>query len=75
MVVLTVLATAINKPCVFWIYGGTPHEAWDQAEKKGRLQEDIPINHSNRFYPQIMPTLQVATDAYAAAALTWLAKQ
>jgi amidohydrolase len=66
------LATAINKPSVFWAYGGTDPAIWDKAEKAGRLTEDIPINHSPYFAPAIMPTLQVAVDAYAVAALTWL---
>lgn len=36
--------------------------------------EDIPINHSAGFAPVVMPTLEVGTDAYAIAALTWLIK-
>jgi hypothetical protein len=36
---------------------------------------DVPINHSAYFAPVIMPTLQVAVDAYAVAALTWLLKK
>ena len=38
------------------------------------LSEDIPANHSAGFAPVIMPTLQIGLDAYAVAALTWLAK-
>ncbi|KAG8625185.1 hypothetical protein KVT40_006936 [Elsinoe batatas] len=68
------LATAIGKPSVFWTYGGTPHEKWDAAVKANRVKEDIPINHSAKFAPDIMPTLQVAIDAYAVAALSWLKK-
>ncbi|KAF4548354.1 Hypothetical protein D9617_29g007310 [Elsinoe fawcettii] len=68
------LATAIGKPSVFWTYGGTPHEKWDAAQKANRIKEDIPINHSALFAPAIMPTLQVAIDAYAVAALSWLKK-
>lgn len=44
-------------------------------EKEGTLSEKIPINHSGLFYPVIQPTLTVATDGYAAAALTWLGKK
>lgn len=69
-----VLATAVDRPAVFWTYGGVVPEVWDKAVEEGRLVEDIPINHSAFFAPQIMPTLQVATDAYAVAALTWLVK-
>jgi metal-dependent amidase/aminoacylase/carboxypeptidase family protein len=66
------LATAINKPNCFWTYGGVDPETWDRLEKEGRLQEDIPVNHSPFFAPVINPTLRVAAEAYAVAALTWL---
>ena len=68
------LATAINKPSCFWTYGSVDPEIWDRLEKEGRLREDIPVNHSPFFAPVISPTLGVAADAYAVAALTWLAK-
>jgi len=57
------------------MYGGTPHEVWDQAEKEGKLSETIPINHSGLFAPAIMPTLKVGLDGYAVAALTWLRRE
>jgi metal-dependent amidase/aminoacylase/carboxypeptidase family protein len=69
------LATAINKPSCFWTYGGVNPETWDRLEKEARLMEDIPINHSPFFAPVINPTLGVAVDAYAVAALTWLIKE
>jgi len=71
----SILGTAVGKPCCFFMYGGTDHEKWDQAEKKGTLGEEIPINHSGLFAPVIHPTLQTGLDAYAVAALTFLAKQ
>lgn len=70
----SILGTAVDRPVSFWMYGGTPHEVWDQAEKEGNLSERIPINHSGLFAPAIMPTLKVGLDAYAVAALTWLKK-
>lgn len=69
-----VLATAINKPACFFVYGGIDPDTWDKAEKNGTTQEDIPVNHSGYFAPVIQPTLKVAVDAYAGAALTWLIK-
>ncbi|KIW03925.1 uncharacterized protein PV09_04766 [Verruconis gallopava] len=66
------LATAVNKPAVFWAYGGIDPALWDKAEKAGTLTEDIPVNHSPYFAPTVMPTLQIAVDAFAVAALTWL---
>jgi len=68
------LATAINRPSCFWTYGGVDPETWDRLEKECKLQEDIPVNHSPLFAPVISPTLRVAADAYAVAALTWLVK-
>ena len=65
-----ILATAVDKPVTFFIYGGVDKGVWDEAEKDVRLLEDIPVNHSAFFAPAIQPTLQVAVDGYAAAALT-----
>ena len=69
-----ILGTSVDRPCCFWIYGGTDPQVWDRAEEKGTLEEEVPINHSALFAPVIQPTLRVATDAYALGALTWLAK-
>ena len=66
------LARAVDKPYCFWTYGGIDADLYDKAEEEGRLQEDIPANHSAKFAPVIMPTLQVGLDAYAAGALAWL---
>ncbi|KAF2724749.1 metal-dependent amidase/aminoacylase/carboxypeptidase [Polychaeton citri CBS 116435] len=68
-----ILGTAVNRPVSFWQYGGTDPALWDKAEKDGVLESTIPINHSAKFAPVIMPTLQCALDAYALAALSWLA--
>lgn len=66
-----ILATSIGKPSCFWIYGGSDPSLIDRLEREKRT-EDIPINHSAYFAPVIQPTLTVAVDAYALAALTWL---
>ncbi|EMC97880.1 hypothetical protein BAUCODRAFT_406567 [Baudoinia panamericana UAMH 10762] len=71
----SILGTAVDRPCSFFTYGGTDPELWDKCEAEGTLNEKIPINHSGLFAPVIMPTLQVAVDAYAAGALTWLLKK
>lgn len=57
----------------FWTYGGTDPELFDQAEAAGKLDE-LPANHSAKFAPVIMPSLQIGLDAYAAGALAWLMK-
>ncbi|KAF1980929.1 metal-dependent amidase/aminoacylase/carboxypeptidase [Aulographum hederae CBS 113979] len=69
-----ILATAIGKPSCFFTYGGVDSETWDKAEKKKKILENIPVNHSPLFAPVIQPTLRVAVDGYAVGALTWLLK-
>lgn len=57
----------------FWIYGGTDANLYDKAKKENKIGE-LPANHSSKFAPVIMPTLQNGLDAYVLAALTWLVK-
>lgn len=71
----SILGTAVDKPTVFFMYGGTDTELWDKCEEEGTLSEKIPINHSGLFAPVIQPTLSVAVDAYVVCALTWLLKK
>lgn len=68
----SILGTSVGKPCSFWMIGGTDPEVWDEAERKGRIIEDIPVNHSPFFAPVMKPTIQVGTDAMALAAMTFL---
>jgi metal-dependent amidase/aminoacylase/carboxypeptidase family protein len=70
----SILASAVERPYSFFVYGGTAPEKWDKAEAEGRLMEDLPVNHSGLFAPTIHPTLQTGLDGYVVAALTWLAK-
>ena len=70
----SILASAVDRPYSFFVYGGTAPEKWDKAEAEGRLMEDLPVNHSGLFAPVIHPTLQTGLDGYVVAALTWLAK-
>ncbi|KAL8733559.1 MAG: hypothetical protein Q9166_001967 [cf. Caloplaca sp. 2 TL-2023] len=67
----SVLARAINVPCIFWILGGCDPVKWDEAKKNGKIGE-IPINHSTEFAPVMEPTLRTGIDALAVAALTFL---
>ena len=69
-----ILATAIGKPSCFFLYGGIDPEVYDKAEKEGRLNEDVPGNHSPYFAPVIQPTLTTGMDGYVVAALTFLGK-
>lgn len=59
-------------PYCFWIFGGTDPVKWREAEKKGTIEEDIPINHSAYFAPVIQPTLRTGVDAMVVAALSYL---
>ena len=66
------LGTAIGKPCSFWFIGGIDPDLWDEVEKKGRIAEDIPVNHSPFFAPVMQPTLRIGVDALCLAAMTFL---
>ncbi|KAI8631136.1 peptidase M20D [Xylariaceae sp. FL1651] len=68
----SILASAVGKPYCFFVYGGTDPLLMDDAVKKGRVAEDIPINHSSKFAPVVMPTLRAGMEAYVIAALAFL---
>jgi amidohydrolase len=70
---VSILASAVGKPCVFWWYGGYSAEYLKKMEAEGK-EHEVPYNHSPFFAPVIQPTLRTAVDAYAVAALTWLGK-
>jgi amidohydrolase len=68
------LPDAFGVPYCYWFFGGADQEKYDDAERNGRLQEDIPANHSPFFYPVIHPTLETGTRAQVLAALEYLGK-
>jgi amidohydrolase len=63
---------AANIPYTYWRVGGTDPQAYRAAVQAGRVQEDIPANHSPMFLPVLQPTLRTGTEALVAAALAWL---
>jgi hypothetical protein len=65
---------AFGTPYTFWGIGGIDPEKYEQALKAGRVEQDIPVNHSEFFAPVIEPTLSVGTQALVVAALTNLSK-
>ncbi|KAJ6438105.1 hippurate hydrolase [Purpureocillium lavendulum] len=67
-----ILATSIGKPYCFFTYGCVDEAVWDKAEKEGTVSQTVAANHSAKFAPVIMPTLQVGMDGYALGALTFL---
>jgi len=48
-------------------------DTYHQAEQAGRVDQDIPVNHSAHFPPVIEPTLDTGIQAMVVAALAWLA--
>jgi hippurate hydrolase len=64
---------AAGIPYTYWGIGGTDPQAYRAAEKAGRIQDDIPSNHSPKFLPVLQPTLRTGTETLVTAALAWLA--
>lgn len=67
---VTILGMSQNRPCMYWFFGGIDHQTWDQAEKEGTAQENIPVNHSPFFAPVIQPTMKTGVETLSLAALT-----
>jgi len=68
------IPNALGTPYTYWGVGGTDPEKYQRALDTGRVQQDIPVNHSEFFAPVIEPTLSHGTQALVVAALTYLAK-
>lgn len=65
---------AFGTPYTFWGLGGTDPEKYQKALDAGRVEQDIPVNHSEFYAPVIEPTLSVGTQALVVAALAYLSK-
>lgn len=61
-------------PMVFWYWGGWDQQAYADAEKSGRLDLDVPTNHSPLMAPVIHPTIETGVSALVIAAKEFLAK-
>ncbi|KAI4116209.1 MAG: hypothetical protein LQ345_003333 [Seirophora villosa] len=68
----SILGSSNGKPCCFWFFGGVDEKRWNEAKTRGRLAEDVAVNHSPFFAPVIQPTLKTGVDALCVAALTFL---
>jgi amidohydrolase len=68
------LPDAFGVPYTYWTVGSVPSDTYRAAVEKGTFSQDIPANHSPFFAPAIDPTLSVATQAQAVAALAYLAQ-
>jgi len=62
-----------HSPSVFWFVGGTDPDVYAKAKASNRLNE-LPVNHSPKFAPNIHPTLQTGIEAMIVATLAWLAQ-
>jgi hippurate hydrolase len=66
------IPNALGVPYTYWGIGGIEPGTYRTAEQAGRVQQDIPVNHSPNFAPAIQPTLDTGTQALVAGALAWL---
>ena len=68
------IPNALGTPYTYWGVGSVDPVKYDEALKAGRLELDIPANHSEFFAPVIQPTLSISTRTYVVAALAYLKK-
>ena len=67
------IPNSLGAPYTYWCIGGINPATYRQAEEAGRVAQDIPVNHSAAFAPDLQPTLDTGTQALVVAALAWLA--
>jgi hippurate hydrolase len=67
------IPVALGVPYTYWGLGGIDADTYQRAEDAGRVNQDIPVNHSATFAPFVQPTLDAGTQAAVVAALAWLA--
>jgi hippurate hydrolase len=68
----SVFGSAAGVPSCFWFVGGADPERYAVAEAAGRLDQDVPSNHSPRYAPVLEPTVTTGVRTLVAAALAWL---
>jgi hippurate hydrolase len=68
-----VFGAAAGAPSCFWFPGGVDPARYAAAKAAGRLEQDVPSNHSPFYAPVIEPTLDTGISAMVAAARAWLA--
>ena len=69
------LPNALGIPYTYWGIGGIDPDAYRAAEAAGRVDQDIPVNHSAAFAPVLQPTLDTGTVALVVATMAWLAAE
>ena len=60
-------------PSVFWFVGGADPDTFYAALAAGRVNEDIPSNHSPHYAPVQDPTIAAGIEAMITASMCWLA--
>jgi len=65
---------AFGIPYTYWGVGCTDRDKYQRALDSGRVEQDIPVNHSEFFAPVIEPTLSAGTQALVVAAMAYLSK-
>ncbi|UNB50985.1 amidohydrolase [Mycolicibacterium sp. YH-1] len=68
------IPNGLGVPYSYWGFGGIDAAAFQKAAELGRINQDIPVNHSATFAPVIQPTLDTGTQALVIAAMEWLAR-
>src|SRR3954447_25882194 len=63
---------ALGTPYTYWGVGCTDPDVYRRALEAGRVEQDIPVNHSQFFAPVVQPTLSVGTQALVVATLAYL---
>lgn len=59
-------------PLVYWFFGGVDPDAYAAAKAAGRIEADIPTNHSPFFAPVLHPTIERGVEALVVAAREFL---
>ncbi|KAI1271854.1 peptidase [Xylaria sp. FL0933] len=58
-------------PYIYWNYGVTPRDEYDEAVQKGTLR-DLPFNHNSKFAAEIVPSLRAGIEGLAIASVLFL---
>ena len=66
------LADALGGPYTYWGLGGIDPDLYERALQEGRVEQEVPVNHSAAFAPVIQPTLSTGAQALVVAALAWV---
>ncbi|WP_322410618.1 amidohydrolase [Microbacterium invictum] len=68
-------AREAGAPLVFWFWGGVDPQVYAEAAASGRIERDIPTNHSPFFAPMLQPTLDNGVANLVTAAREFLARR